>query len=135
MEIRPATLEDGPRLADLWAAAGLSFRREHVTHELAGALAQNPDLVLLGMEDGVVVASVFGTFDGRRGWVNRLATHPDWRGRGFARELLRSLEGRLGAAGCLKVNLLIEPDNAEVVPFYSRFGYELDDLVFMEKWL
>jgi GNAT superfamily N-acetyltransferase len=50
-----------------------------------------------------------GTFDGRRGWLNRLATSPDRRGKGIATALVRDLERRLLAKGCVKINLLVEP--------------------------
>jgi ribosomal protein S18 acetylase RimI-like enzyme len=33
------------------------------------------------------------------------------------------------------VNLLIEPSNAKVQGFYTRLGYGVDELIFMEKWL
>jgi hypothetical protein len=44
-------------------------------------------------------------------------------------------EDRHGLAGCRKVNLLIEPTNSEIVPFYRRLGYSTDELIFMEKFL
>ena len=78
---------------------------------------------------------MFGTYDGARGWVHRLATTPDRRGHGIASALLAELERRLLAVGCPKVNLLIEPENAAVAGFYARHGYRQDELLFMEKWL
>lgn len=51
-------------------------------------LERDPDLVIVVEADGALIASVMGTYDGRRGWVNRLATHPDHRERGLARRLL-----------------------------------------------
>ncbi|HZS88537.1 MAG TPA: hypothetical protein VFE42_13765 [Chloroflexota bacterium] len=45
------------------------------------------------------------------------------------------MERRLRAKGCEKVNLLIEPTNAQVLSFYEHLGYARDELVFMEKWL
>jgi ribosomal protein S18 acetylase RimI-like enzyme len=136
MAIRTATTDDGTRLAALWAAAGLLFRAEHVDRELAAVLARDPDLVLVEEDKtGALTGAVFGTFDGRRGWVNRLATRPDQQGRGIATRLLAELERRLLGKGCAKINLLIEPDNAAVAGFYTRQGYESDELIFMEKWL
>jgi ribosomal protein S18 acetylase RimI-like enzyme len=78
---------------------------------------------------------VFGTFDGRRGWVNRLATCPDRLGQGCATAVLAELELRLGAKGCRKVNLLIERENQPVTGSYRRHGYTEHQLIFMEKWL
>ncbi len=135
MVIREATPRDGSALAALWQQAGLKFVAEHVPGELASVLARHPGLVLVTEDPQGLAASVLGTYDGRRGWVNRLATRPDWRGQGLASGLLATVEDRLAAMGCRKINLLIEPDKGEVVHFYQRLGYTQDDLIFMEKWL
>jgi GNAT superfamily N-acetyltransferase len=132
--IRSATLADAAHLVDLWRAAGLRFHPELVDMELAAALSHG--LLLVDEDaDGEITGTVFGSYDGMRGWVHRLATRPDQRGRGIAAALLAELERRLLALGCPKVNLLIEPDNAGVAGFYARFGYRPDELLFMEKWL
>ncbi len=34
-----------------------------------------------------------------------------------------------------KVNLLVEPANRAVVGVYRQLGYDVDDLIFMEKFL
>ena len=135
MRIRSATVADAPQLIELWTAAGLKFRPEDVPAELAAVLARDSDLVLVSEDAAGLTAAVFGTFDGRRGWVNRLATRPDLRGQGHASSVLAELELRLGAKGCQKVNLLVEPDNEQVTGFYRRYGYAEDELIFMEKWL
>lgn len=86
-------------------------------------------------EAGVLAGSVMGSFDGRRGWINRLAVSPEHRGQGIATGLLAEVECRLAAKGCPKVNLLVEPHNAEVVSLYVKLGYRSDELIFMEKFL
>ena len=135
MRIRTAELADAPSLIELWTAAGLKFRPGQVAAELATVLVHDPDLVLIAEDADGLTAAVLGTFDGRRGWVNRLATRPGRRGQGHASAVLAELERRLGAKGCRKVNLLIEPDNERVTGFYRRHGYTEDQLIFMEKWL
>jgi len=114
-------------------AAGLRFHPDLAERELASVLAR--DLVLVDEEAGELTGTVFGTYDGTRGWVHRLATRPDRRGHGIASALLAELERRLRAVGCRKVNLLIEPENAAMAGSYAQRGYRRDDLLFMEKWL
>jgi len=135
MRIRTAELADAPSLIELWTAAGLKFRPGQVAAELATVLVHDPDLVLIAEDADGLTAAVLGTFDGRRGWVNRLATRPGRRGQGHASAVLAELERRVGAKGCRKVNLLIEPDNQPVTGFYRGRGYTEDRLIFMEKWL
>jgi ribosomal protein S18 acetylase RimI-like enzyme len=131
--LRRASEEDAPALIELWYAAGMRFRPEQVAGELASVTRRDPEIVLVAEDSAGLAASVFGAYDGRRGWVNRLATRPDRRGEGLARALLARLEAALAQKGCRKVNLLVTPDNAGVVEFYRDAGYGAAELIFMGK--
>lgn len=133
--IRQAAVGDIPELCGLWDATGIGFDQGLVREEVLAVLAQNPELVLVAVDETGIFGSVLGTFDGRRGWVNRLATRPDRRALGIAKALMRKLEEELQKKGARKVNLLIEPENDGVVPFYANLGFATDELIFMEKYL
>lgn len=135
MRIRSATTADAKGLAELWRVSGLRFREEDVEPDLALVLHANPELVLVMEDDDRLIASLYGTSDGRRGWMSRLATDPAFRGRGIARRLIREFERRLLAQGCRKVNLLIEVYNPSLENYYAALGYKRDDFIFMERWL
>ncbi|WP_353936672.1 GNAT family N-acetyltransferase [uncultured Microbacterium sp.] len=45
------------------------------------------------------------------------------------------VETRLRDLGCPKVNLQVRAGNAQVVDFYRRLGYEIDDTVDLGKRL
>lgn len=82
--IRLATVADAAGLVSLWRGAGLRFDPSLVPSELASVLARDC-LVLVDTDvAGEITGAVLGTFDGRRGWVNRLAVRADMRGRGIA---------------------------------------------------
>jgi GNAT superfamily N-acetyltransferase len=133
MTIRVATVGDAVGLTELWDAAGLSFTPSRVASELAAVLERD-SLVLVDVDEaGEIAGSVFGTFDGRRGWVTRLAVTPARRGEGIGSGLLKELEDRLTALGCERINLLIDMDNAGVTSFYAALGYLSEDLLFMTK--
>jgi uncharacterized protein len=131
--IRSATISDLAQLMEVWRAAGLRFYPETTERDLAALIGQ--DLALVDERGGEIAGTVLGSYDGLRGWVHRLATRPDRRGRGIATGLLAELERRLLTLGCAKVNLLIEADNADVTGFYAAAGYRSCELAFMEKWL
>lgn len=133
--VRPVALSDAEALESLWTSSGLGFDRTHLIGELESCLLLNGDLVLVAIDKTVVVGSLWASYDGRRGWLQRLATNPTHRGRGIARALVGEAERRLGLLGATKVNLLIEPSNAGVTGFYEELGYERDELIFMERWL
>lgn len=136
--LRPAVSSDAAGLIELWQAAGLRVRRTSVA-DLAAELERlgerEPRLALVLAEPGGLVGSLIGTFDGRRGWVNRLAVLPERQGRGLGRMLLGSFEDRLRELGCRKINLLVAADNAEVVEFYRAAGYDREEMLFLERWL
>jgi ribosomal protein S18 acetylase RimI-like enzyme len=133
--IRSARSGDVQAIVELWMLAGLQVDPVAAAEELRSLVRARSELVLVAEEGSLVSATVMGTWDGRRGWLQRLATRPDREGRGLGRALVAELERRLQALGCAKVNLLIEADNAAVTGFYARLGFARDDLVFMEKWL
>ena len=135
MQIRLFTMNDYDAVTALWAKAGLLSGRSDKRPEIEKKLERDPDLFLVGIDEDRIVAAVMGSFDGRRGWVNHLAVDPDRHGQGLGAALLGELECRLRTKGCIKLNLLIEPDNARVEGFYRRQGYANDTLLFMEKWL
>lgn len=76
---------------------------------------------------GVIV----GTFDGRRGWLHRLAVAPAHRRGGIASRLVTGAESRLAMSGAARINLLVMPDNLSASSFWRRLGYESQpDVVF-----
>lgn len=133
--LRVCCLADHAAMGALWAICGLHPSRSDTVEGLARKLARDPELFLVAEAGNEIIGTVLGSYDGRRGWINRLAVHPDYRGQGLADRLMAEVEQRLVAIGCDKVNLLIEPDNAEVQAYYTRLGYSIDPLIFMEKWL
>src|SRR5262249_15304646 len=95
--------------------------------------AVQPDLLLVGTLGARVVATVVVGWDGHRGWLYHLAVASDWRRRGVGARMVREAESRLRTLGCPKVNLQIYGANREVVAFYERVGYEVEDRVSMGK--
>jgi len=120
MQIRQFEWSDYDAVTAVWAAAG----REVVPRaELAAKLTRDPHLFLVAESGGEVVGVVMGTYDGRRGWILRLAVHPEHRRRGIARALVDDLESRFEALECPRVNLLVMPDNESGLRFWRALGY------------
>src|SRR5579863_2808887 len=94
--IRCANVAYAGELIALWREAGLRFDPSRVAGELRSVAARDPGLVLVDVDDrGQIAGAVLGAYDGRRGWVNRLAVRPDVRGQGIAKKLMAELEERL----------------------------------------
>ena len=119
--LRPAIAADLPALRALWGRCGLHPSRSDTDARLSSLIALAGGLFLVAEDgNGAVVCSVMASWDGRRGWINRLAVDPSARGGGLGERLMIEAESRLAAIGCDKVNMLIEPDNAAVEGFYRR---------------
>jgi ribosomal protein S18 acetylase RimI-like enzyme len=135
INLRGATVADHAAMVALWAACGLHPNVTDSMEGLAAKLTRDPELFLVAVDGAAIVGTVMGSYDGRRGWINRLAVDPAYRGHGIADRLMVEVVRRLVAIGCAKVNLLIEPDNAAVQAYYGRLGYTTKPLIFMEKML
>lgn len=120
-------LHDFEAVTDLWQAAGLHNPTIDGLDNLREVCERNPGLFLLAMEDGQVVGSVIGTFDGRRGYLYHVAVHPDSRRKGYATALLRELEKRLWAMGVQKVRFMVSKSNESALAFYLTLGFEVDE--------
>lgn len=97
--------------------------------------ARDPELFLVARAENSVVATVVGGYDGVRGWMYHLATHPSFRKRGIARLLIGELETRLVRLGCVKLNLQVRQGNDAVTAFYEKLGYVSEPRVSLGKKL
>jgi ribosomal protein S18 acetylase RimI-like enzyme len=125
MRIRDFRIEDYDAVIGLWTEAGLPFRSEGRDRReaIARELEDRRSLFLVAEEGERVVGVVFGTHDGRKGWVNRLAVAPDCRRRGLAKVLVAEVEARLRRLGIVIVACLIEEENAISQTAFAKLGY------------
>jgi ribosomal protein S18 acetylase RimI-like enzyme len=93
------------------------------------------ELFLVGDCDGRVVCTAMAGYDGFRGWVYHVATHPEFRRRGFGRIMMLAVEEGLRAIGCPKLNLQVRASNDEVVAFYNSLGYATEERLSFGKRL
>jgi ribosomal protein S18 acetylase RimI-like enzyme len=135
VEIRPFEESDRAGLIELWHRCDLTRPWNDPDRDVDRKLARDGELLLVGVVDGSIVATVMAGYDGHRGWVNYLAVDPDHRGSGHGAAVMRAAEARLLALGCPKVNLQIRTSNADAVAFYESIGYSMDDVVSMGRRL
>jgi ribosomal protein S18 acetylase RimI-like enzyme len=136
IEIRPYQPQDEESVVILWNEA---FPDDPPWNEPAAMikrkLAVQPELFLVGAEDGRVVATVLAGYNGVRGLINHLAVHSSVRRRGVGRLMMQAAEQALAKLGCPKVNLQVRPTNKAVVGFYQALGYSVEERVSMGKRL
>lgn len=135
LRIRPFEPADETAVLALWQACGLTRPWNDPRQAIAHKRTQQPELFLVGHVDGQLVASVMAGDDGTRGWVHYLGVLPGHQGRGLGAQLMRHVEQALAARGCPKLNLQVRADNAAVVAFYQRLGYQVDEVMSLGRRL
>ena len=127
--------KDTDEVVSLWMQCGLTVPWNNPWQDIERKLKVSPDLFLVGEQDGKVIATAMGGYDGHRGWVNYLAVHPDYRRKGYGKTMMQAIEGKLMALGCPKLNLQVRATNLAVIGFYEKNGYASDNVVSMGKRL
>jgi ribosomal protein S18 acetylase RimI-like enzyme len=131
MEIRPFQPSDGEAVVQLWKDCNLVVPWNHPHRDIRRKLAVQPELFLVGVLAGEIVASVMAGYDGHRGWLNYLAVAQHFRRQGLGRKMVAEAEARLREMGCPKINIQIRTGNTQVIEFYQRVGFKPDDVVSM----
>jgi ribosomal protein S18 acetylase RimI-like enzyme len=133
--IRRLTIDDYNAMMGLWQLAGLHSLRPQGRDSRAAVAAQmDAGQVILGLEeDGELIGVVVITQDTRKGWINRLAIHPDYRRKGYAAKLIAAAEDELRAMGLHIFTALIESENVSSQALFAREGYKTHDIVYVSK--
>ena len=135
IRIREFTLDDYDPVYALWqnAGDGIGIGRSDTREEIAKKLQRDPDLFLVAEDEGKIVGTVIGGYDGRRGLIYHLAVELAYRQRGIGKWLMDEIERRLIEKGSLKSYLLVKRENEDVIKFYRRQGWETMDITIMGK--
>ena len=123
--IRKLTIDDYDNLISLWERSELSHRpKGRDSREALEPEMERRETIFLGMFDGEkMIGSVIGNSDGRKGWINRLAVDPDYRGKGLAGILIDECEKYLYDLGLKVIAALIEGDNKSSEAAFQKAGY------------
>lgn len=133
--IRPFQTEDEDALVALWKMCELTVPWNNPHKDIARKLQVQPELFLVGILDNSLIATVMGGYEGHRGWINYLAVHQDFQGKGYGQEIMNSVETGLREMGCPKINLQIRTGNDKIASFYQKLGFTNDHVVSMGKRL
>lgn len=132
-ELTPAFI---PQVLSLWHAAGLPVKPSGRDHpkRLEQEIAAYPRNFIGAFDGERLVGVVVATWDGRKGWINRLAVHPEYRRQKVGQALISEAEQELERRGALIIAALIEPENDASLKLFESCGFqEYPDIVYISK--
>ena len=133
--LRAYNSSDETAVVELWNRCGLIVPWNNPQRDIALKIEFQPELFLVGESDGKVIATIMAGYEGHRGWLNYLAVAPEYQGQGIGRRIVEEAIDRLQATGCPKINLQIRASNQDVIKFYQRLGFSVEDVISMGKRL
>ncbi|MCK5124834.1 MAG: GNAT family N-acetyltransferase [candidate division Zixibacteria bacterium] len=137
MSIEIFNIEEYDELIALWERTGLPFDREDRdtrTKIERQVFDDHVVIYIMKTDEGKMIGAVIGSSDGRKGWINRLAIDPDYRGHRLAERLLEKTEEFLKDMGVEVFSALIEDENFPSMSLFRRCGYEgWDKIIYFRK--
>ncbi len=136
LDIRSYQESDEAAVAALWREVFPGAPAwNHPETDIRRKLAVQRELFLVASLEAQLVGTAMAGYDGHRGWVYYVAVSPRHRRQGIGRALMREVEQRLARLGCPKLNLQVRASNDQVVAFYRRLGYRVEERISMGKRL
>ena len=129
MLIRLITIADHPKLITFW-------KTNYFVNELdeyirfKHFLEKNPKLSLLAEDKGKIIGTVLGSFDGRRGYIQKLVVGKNYRKQGLGKQLMESVVGKLKKLGVLYIPISCEAENTA---FYQKSGFKKTGQITLSK--
>jgi ribosomal protein S18 acetylase RimI-like enzyme len=123
--LRPLASNDTERLHNLWSLAGLPFRphgRDSLG-KLHAFLNAHDDAGWCAAVDNHLIGAALVSDDGRKGWIERLAVHPDHRRAGLAKAIITACMNSLRERGVLVIGALIDEENEASRSLFESCGF------------
>lgn len=120
MIIRDLSIRDYDELTRFWRVNYFVGEIDSVD-KLKTFLEKNPKLSVVAIDGAKIVGTALGSFDGRRGYLQKLVVAKDYRGKGLGRKLVDEIIKRLRSAGATYIPIAVEES---LVPFYTECGFK-----------
>ena len=122
---RRLTIDDYDEMIRVWSIAGLTFKPNgRESRRMLEAEINREFCGFFGIFDGEKMVAVgIANYDGRRGWINRVAVDPDYRGLGLGGEIIALCEEFIEGFGDVMFCALIEDPNYPSMSLFEKHGY------------
>ncbi len=129
MGIREYTEADYHVVISLWLDCHLIESTRNASPEHLSAMRQRNKGLFLVYEDnqGKVIGTVMGGWDGWRGWIYKLAVAEEFRKSGIASQLVNEVSNRFSKMGVSIARAYIEKTNNASLSLFTKLGFERMD--------
>lgn len=112
-------------MVEVWNASGLLIRStgRDSFEKIRIEMQKNPEYFIGAFDNERLIGLVVASSDNRKGWINRLAVIPEYRGLGIARELIGKSEDALYKSGIEILACLVMDDNTASIRLFESEGY------------
>lgn len=130
--IKKLSIDDYEQIVKLWADAGLPYKPNgRDSRVMMSKEMQQEGVAYFGLyENSQLLAVGIANYDGRRGWINRVAVDPDRRGESLAGMIIEECEKFMRTKGAVVLTALIEDINEPSISCFQKAGYICD-----KSWL
>ncbi len=126
MIIRKFQSKDYDALIDLWEQAELPFKPKgrDRKEEFEKQIKKSGNLYLSAFQGNRLIGFIQATHNRRKGWINRLAVHPDFQKKSIASLLIQKAEEFFIKEGVDIFACLIEDWNERSMKLFEKSGYK-----------
>ncbi|MFH0773574.1 MAG: GNAT family N-acetyltransferase [bacterium] len=120
MNIREITISDYEKLIPFWKA-------NYFVNEMDSKdrfklfLENNPSLSVLAEDGGIIVGTALGSFDGRRGYLQKVVVDRSQRKKGIGQQLVKKIIKKLQLLRATYIPISVEEENTR---FYENCGFK-----------
>src|SRR5260221_1780594 len=107
MRLRTLNLNDHKKLIPFREENYFITEMDNISH-LQLLLEKNPDLSVLIEEGGEILGTALGSYDGRRGYIQKVVTSKNHRNHGIGKQVVLDVIKRLKSIGALYVPISVE---------------------------
>lgn len=134
-EIRNFKISDYSSAFTLWRSLpGIALSGADSEDAIRIFLEKNLTTCFVAEENGILVGTVLGGSDSRRGYIYHLAVHNDYQGKGLGRRLTEVCLIALKSLGIQKCHIFVINDNLDGQNFWNGLGWvKREDILVMSK--
>ena len=132
---RTMHLLDFEQALELWRSlTGMGLSSADEKDNIRDFLQKNPSTCFVALKDGILIGTILGGSDGRRGYIYHLAVQQSEQNKGLGKKLLDLCLNEFKKSGIQKCHIFVISDNAKGIVFWEKVGWQLrDDILVMSR--